>query len=69
MPWLGPAVKPGGAGPPEAVAAGDVAPGGASSQHPEDAIDDGAVVFEGGALFLRLLGWQQGFKLLPLVVS
>ena len=65
---LCPAVEPGGAGSPGAIAAGDVAPGCAGSQHPKDAVDNGAMVFISVAFFARSLGWQQGVELLPLLV-
>lgn len=66
---LGPAVEPGRAGSPRTVATGNVAPGCAGAKDPEDAVDDGAMVFVGIALFLCFLGWQQRFELLPLVIG
>jgi len=68
-PPFGPAMEAGRAGGPRTIACRDVSPGCAGSEHPEDAIDDGAVLFIGVAFFACFLGWQERFELVPLLVG
>jgi hypothetical protein len=53
---------------PRTIPFGQIAPGSASSEEPEDPIKDRAVVM-GGSPDLRFLRWEQWLQPLPLCVS
>ena len=53
---------------PLAIARGQVAPGGAGVQPPEDAVEDGAVVLPLATTFARPK-WEEGSQQLPLLVG
>ncbi len=55
---LCPPVEAGGTSRPGAVARGNISPGSAGTQDPEDAVDDGAMVFVRVALLVGRLRWQ-----------
>jgi hypothetical protein len=60
-----PAVEPAGDGPPGPVAFGQIAPGSAGLEDPEDAVDDPPVVMV-GTPHPRFLWWEKLLQALPL---
>jgi hypothetical protein len=63
-----PAVEANRDGAPRTIPFGQIAPGSASSEEPEEPIEDRAVVL-GGSPELRFLRWEQWLQPLPLRVS
>jgi hypothetical protein len=59
-----PAVEAARHGPPRPIALGQIPPGGAGAQDPEDAIEAAAMVTSGSPR-RRFLGWEQRLELLP----
>ncbi len=71
-PGLFPAVEPGGDGGGRSIAGGQVGPGRAGAQDPEDAVDDRAVVVARAATLAALgwaTGWEQALDALPLAIG
>ncbi len=71
-PGLFPAIEPGGDGGGGPIAGGQVGPGRAGAQDPEDAVDDRPVVVARAAPLAaldRTAGLEQGFEPRPLCVS
>jgi hypothetical protein len=62
-----PAVDTAGHGAPRPLPFRQIPPGGAGTQEPEDAVEDGAVVM-GRSPHMGCLGWEQGLEPLPWLV-
>jgi len=62
-----PAVEAAGHSAPQTIPCRQIPPGGASTQDPEDAVDDGTMVM-GRSPDMWFLGWEQRLELLPLLV-
>jgi hypothetical protein len=54
--------------PPRTIALGEIPPGNPGAEHPQEAIDDRAMVM-GGSPSLGFLGWEQGVEPVPLDVG